>query len=99
MREMSEREDRINPVDMVDVSEKQVVHRTAEAAGRITLKRETLKAIKNGMIKKGDPFPVAEVAGILAAKKTSELIPLCHLIPLTKVDVSFRVAEDYVEAM
>ena len=83
---------------MVDVSEKQVVHRTAEAAGRITLKRETLKAIKNGMIKKGNPFPVAEVAGILAAKRTSELIPLCHPIPLTKVDVSFKLAEEYVEA-
>ncbi len=48
--------------------------------------------------KKGDPFPVAEVAGILAAKRVSELIPLCHPIPLTKVDVSFRIGEDHVEA-
>ena len=95
---MSEHEDRINPVDMVGISEKQVVHRTAEAAGRIILRKETLKAIKNRMIKKGDPFPVAEVAGILAVKKTSELIPLCHPIPLTKVDVSFKMGEEHVEA-
>lgn len=94
---MSGQEDQINPVDMVDVSEKQVVHRTAEAAGRILLKRETLEAIRSGLIKKGDPFPVAEVAGILAAKKVSELIPLCHPVPLTKVDVSFQMAEDHVE--
>jgi cyclic pyranopterin phosphate synthase len=95
---MSERENRINPVDMVDVSEKEVVHRTAEAAGRIILRRETLWAIRDGLIKKGASLPVAEVAGILAAKKTSELIPLCHLIPLTKVDLSFKMAADHVEA-
>jgi cyclic pyranopterin phosphate synthase len=91
-------EDRINPVDMVDVSKKEVVHRTTEAEGRIVLRRETLWAIRDGLIKKGNPLPVAEVAGILAAKKTSELIPLCHLIPLTKVDLSFRLAEDHVGA-
>jgi len=88
----------INPVDMVDVSEKPIVHRGAEAAGKIVLKKETLEAVRSGTIKKGDPFPVAEVGGILAAKKVSELIPLCHPIPLTKVDVSFKVAEDHVEA-
>lgn len=95
---MRGQEDRINPIDMVDVSEKPVVHRTAEAMGRIIMKRETLAAIRSGLIKKGDPFPVAEVAGILAAKKVSELIPLCHPIPLMKVDVSFQMAEDHVEA-
>jgi len=83
---------------MVDVSEKQIVHRTAVAAGKIILRRETIEAIRSGLVKKGDPFPIAEVAGILAAKKVSELIPLCHPIPLTKVDVSFGVAEEYVEA-
>jgi cyclic pyranopterin phosphate synthase len=83
---------------MVDVSEKEVVHRTAEAEGRIVLRRETLWAIRDGLIKKGNPLPVAEVAGILAAKKTSELIPLCHPIPLTKVDLSFKLTEDNVEA-
>jgi len=83
---------------MVDVSEKEVVHRTAEAEGRIILRRETLWAIRDGLIKKGDPFPVAEVAGILAAKKTPELIPLCHPIPLTRVDVSFTLTEEHVEA-
>jgi len=88
----------INPVDMVDVSEKPIVHRATEAVGKIVLKKETLEAIRSGTIKKGDPFPVAEVAGILAAKKVSELIPLCHPVPLTKVDVSFKVAEDHVEA-
>jgi len=88
----------VNPVDMVDVSEKQIVHRTAEASGKIFLKKETLEALKKGDIKKGNPFPVAEVAGILAAKKVSELIPLCHPVPLAKVDVSFKVAEGSVEA-
>jgi len=83
---------------MVDVSEKQIVHRTAEASGKIFLKKETLEALKKGDIKKGNPFPVAEVAGILAAKKVSELIPLCHPVPLAKVDVSFKVAEGSVEA-
>lgn len=95
---MNERGSRIKPLDMVDVSEKRVVHRTAEASGRILLKGETIEAIRKGLIKKGEPFPVAEVAGILAAKKVSELIPLCHPIPLTKVDVSFQVAEGHVEA-
>ena len=95
---MGERGGEVNPLDMVDVSEKRVVHRTAEAAGRILLRRETLEAIRRGAIKKGDPLPVAEVAGILAAKRVSELIPLCHPIPLTKVDVSFRIGEDHVEA-
>ncbi|RJS90500.1 cyclic pyranopterin monophosphate synthase MoaC [Candidatus Bathyarchaeota archaeon] len=95
---MGERGGEVNPLDMVDVSEKRVVHRTAEAAGRILLRKETLEAIRKGTIKKGDPFPVAEVAGILAAKRVSELIPLCHPIPLTKVDVSFRIGEDHVEA-
>jgi len=95
---MSKQGDEIKPIDMVDVSEKPIVRRAAEAAGRIVLKKETIEAIRKGTIKKGDPFAVAEVAGILAAKKVSELIPLCHPVPLTKVDVSFKVAEDHVEA-
>ena len=88
----------INPVEMVDISEKQTVHRSAEAIGKILLKRDTLRTLRNGLIKKGDPFAVAEVAGVLAAKKVSELIPLCHPIPLIKIDLSFEIVEDHVEA-
>lgn len=83
---------------MVDVSEKPVVRRTAQAVGRIILSTETIKTIREGRVQKGDPFPVAEVAGILAAKRVSELIPLCHLIQLGRVDISFQIGEDHIEA-
>lgn len=98
MKRLSETRRFVDPLEMVDVSDKRVVRRTAEAVGRIFVSRETIRTIREGKIEKGDPFPVAEVAGILAAKKVSELIPLCHSIPLGKVDVSFQITEDYVEA-
>jgi len=77
---------------MVDVSGKPEILREATAAGSIKLKPETIVLIKGGKIAKGDPLYTAKIAGILAAKKTSELIPLCHPLPLTKVEVEAKVS-------
>lgn len=74
---------------MVDVTEKNTTFRQATATGKITMHPETLARIHAGKIKKGDVLAVAQVAGIMAAKKTSDLIPMCHLIPLTGVDIHF----------
>jgi len=73
---------------MVDITDKPVTNRMAKAAGVITMKRETLEAIRSGVTKKGDVIAVARIAGIMAAKRTAELIPLCHPIPLTDVDLT-----------
>jgi cyclic pyranopterin monophosphate synthase len=78
---------------MVDVGEKDDTERLAIARGEVVMKPETLALIRAGSIKKGDVLPVAQVAGIMAAKKTSELIPLCHPLPLTKVDVDLALDE------
>ncbi len=77
---------------MVDVSGKPEILREAMAEGKIVLKPETVNLIKEGRIAKGDPLYTAQVSGILAAKKCSELIPLCHPLPLTKVEVAVKVA-------
>ena len=76
---------------MVDVSSKAEIFREATAAGTIRLKPETVKLVIEGKIAKGDPLYTAKIAGILAAKKTSELVPLCHPLPLTSVDVEAKV--------
>ena len=76
---------------MVDVSEKTETTRIAIACGEIRMKPETLALIKAGAMKKGDVLTVAQIAGIQAAKKTSELIPLCHPLPITKVDVDMQI--------
>ena len=78
---------------MVDVSAKPEIFREATAAGTIKLKSETITLIKESKIAKGDPLYTAKIAGILAAKKTSELVPLCHPLPLTKVDVEAKVVD------
>lgn len=83
---------------MVDVGDKPVIHRMAEAAGRIMLSKKTLEEIKAGRIKKGDPLLVSEVAGMNAAKQTSLLIPHCHHIPLDLVRVDFRMNDRSIEA-
>jgi cyclic pyranopterin phosphate synthase len=90
--------ERSNPIKMIDVSDKEVVHREAEATGRIRLMPETIEKIRSGRIKKGNPLPAAEVACILAVKKTPELLPLCHPIPITSVEAEFIVTEDNIEA-
>ena len=77
---------------MVDVSGKVEILREATAKGTIKLKPETVTLIKEGKIAKGDPLYTAKIAGVLAAKKTSELVPLCHLLPLTSVEVKTEIA-------
>ena len=75
-------------MSMVDIGKKPTIYREATAEGIIRLKSETLKFIREGKVEKGDVFESAKVAGILAAKKTSELIPLCHPLPLSNVNVN-----------
>ncbi|WP_333668906.1 cyclic pyranopterin monophosphate synthase MoaC [Elioraea tepidiphila] len=84
---------------MVDVSAKATTERTATAKGRVVMAPETLAAITGGAIKKGDALAVAQLAGIMAAKRTSELIPLCHPLPLASVKVALtpNAAEHAVE--
>ena len=84
-------------MSMVDVSAKPEVYREAKAKGLIKLKPETLKLIMKGKVEKGDVFSVAKVAGIMAAKNTSNLIPLCHPLPLTNVELDLRIIENGVE--
>lgn len=82
---------------MVDVSEKENTNRIAVAFGKICMKKETLEKIRNQEIKKGDVLGVAQVAAIMAAKRTFETIPMCHPIPLTGADVDFQVVTDGIE--
>lgn len=79
---------------MVDVTPKDVTHRIARAAGKVLMNDHTLGLVKTGGIKKGDVLAVAQVAGIMAAKRTWETIPMCHQIPLTGVDVHFAYEPD-----
>ena len=81
-------------VRMVDVGGKPMTRRTAVARGRITLTPRVLHLIEEGSVAKGDPLQAARVAGIMAAKRTAELIPLCHSIPLTSVEVDFEQRAD-----
>ena len=76
---------------MVDVSAKPVTTREAIAHGIITMNAEAFAAVQSGTVKKGDVLGVARIAGIMATKRTSELIPLCHPLPLTKVGIEFRL--------
>ena len=82
---------------MVDVSEKDITLRTATAIGRVVLNSETFALVAEGKMKKGEVLAVAQVAGIMAAKRTWEIIPMCHPIALTGVDISFQMfAEENV---
>ena len=76
---------------MVDISEKNVTERLASAISSISMNKETLNMIKNGNAKKGDVLGIARIAGIMAAKKTSELIPLCHPVSLSSVSINFEI--------
>jgi cyclic pyranopterin monophosphate synthase len=84
-------------VRMVDVSGKAVSAREAVARGRIRISNEALGMIRAGALKKGDPLQIARVAGIMAAKQTADLIPLCHPLPLTHVEVTLEAASDGYE--
>ena len=85
-----------NSVAMVDVSGKAEIFREATATGVIRLKSETVNLIKEGKIVKGDPLYTAKIAGVLAAKKTSSLVPLCHPLPLTNVEIEAEIAQGEV---
>ncbi len=78
---------------MVDVGEKTVSHRVAIAGGRIRMQAETLQQVQNRGHKKGDVLGVARIAGIMAAKRTSELVPLCHPLSLTTVEIEFDIEQ------
>jgi cyclic pyranopterin phosphate synthase len=82
---------------MVDVSEKDATHRTATAAGTVFMLPSTADAIRTGGVPKGDVLAVAQVAGIMAAKRTSEIVPMCHPLLLTGVDVRFALGADRVD--
>ncbi len=78
---------------MVDVGDKEVTSRVAVARGYVSIQPETARLIKEGLMKKGDVLTIAQLAGIMGAKKTSELIPLCHPLPLDRVDVDLELDE------
>jgi cyclic pyranopterin phosphate synthase len=82
---------------MVDISDKKIVHREAIASGCIFLQPSTIEMIKNNLVKKGDVLSVARIAAINGAKKTFDLIPLCHNIPINKIDVSLEVKKDRID--
>jgi cyclic pyranopterin monophosphate synthase len=82
---------------MVDVSDKPVTGRTATARGRVAMRPETAVMIREGTAKKGDVLGVARIAGIMAAKRTVELIPLCHPLPISAVTLDLTVEGDAVE--
>jgi cyclic pyranopterin monophosphate synthase len=82
---------------MVDVSGKPATARDAVARGRITISRVALEAVRDGSLAKGDPLQAARLAGIMAAKRTADLIPLCHPLPLSMADVELRPRRDGYE--
>lgn len=86
--------DETGAAQMVDVSDKPVTHRTAIAEGAVRMEAETLRLIMRGMTAKGDVIATARIAGIMAAKKTHELVPLCHPIMLAKVTIDIEADED-----
>jgi len=93
MAELSHLDDR-GRARMVDVSEKDITSRIAVARGAIHMRPETLELIRGGKVEKGDVFSVARVAGIMAAKRTSELIPMCHPLNLTSIKIELTPGND-----
>ena len=88
--------DHVGAARMVDVGEKAVVRRAATAAGRVRMAPETVALLREKALPKGDALNTARIAGVMAAKRTPELIPLCHSLNLTAVDVVFEVGEEEV---
>jgi len=89
----------VNPkgeASQVNISTKHIVHREAIASGTIYLQPQTIELIKNNQIKKGDVLSVARIAAIGGAKKTFDLIPLCHNIPIDHIDISFEIKENRI---
>lgn len=89
--------DRKGNAVMVDVTEKKITEREASASGRIQVSKDVYEAVKSGTASKGDVLGVARVAGIMATKQTSNLIPLCHVLSLTKATVDFQMLEESCE--
>jgi cyclic pyranopterin phosphate synthase len=85
--------DEAGEVRMVDVSEKVVTKRRAAASAKVLMKAETINAIREQTNPKGNPLEIARIAGIMAAKQTASLIPLCHQLPLSKVDVTAELTD------
>ncbi|MEM1684965.1 MAG: cyclic pyranopterin monophosphate synthase MoaC [Acidilobaceae archaeon] len=88
----------MSSVSMVDISEKTAVYREAIASGKIILRPETIKIIRDKIVEKGDVESVASVATILAVKNTPQIIPLCHPIPITHVSIEFSYGDNFIEA-
>ena len=86
--------DRAGRVCMVDVSRKAATAREAVARGHITMSPAAIEAIRAGRVAKGDPLQAARLAGIMGAKRTADLVPLCHPLPLTHVDVELTATPD-----
>ena len=84
---------------MVDVTEKDSTFREAIAEGTVVVNPDTMELIKSGGIKKGDVLAVAQVAGVMAAKKTSDIIPMCHPLMLTGVDITFELTETEIHIL
>ena len=93
MKELTHVDENGNAV-MVDVSDKEVTARYARAGGVIKMSEEALEAVADGTVPKGDVLATARIAGIMAAKKTAELIPLCHQLQLSKVRIDFDICPD-----
>jgi cyclic pyranopterin phosphate synthase len=83
---------------MINIGDKKIIPRCAEASGRIYLSKKTLDSIIKREIKKGNPLDVAQIAAIQAVKKTPDIIPMCHNIPIDSVTTDFTMAEAYIEA-
>ncbi len=86
-------------VKMVEISKKEDIKRVAVASGKIKLKKDTIRKIAEGKVEKGNVLTTAQIAAIMAVKKTPELIPLCHPLNITGVDVDFNIGEDFIEAV
>jgi len=89
--------DETGKIKMVDVSAKDITTRRAVASGRVLMNAETIAALRSNSNPKGDPLEIARIAGIMGAKRTSELIPLCHQINLSKVNVTAELTDEGVE--
>jgi len=86
--------DKDGRVNMVDVGTKPITHRIAVAQGRLTASSDTITLIRTGTAKKGDVLTVAEIAGVMATKRTADLIPLCHPLPITSAKLNIEVSSD-----
>lgn len=84
---------------MVDISSKKDVFREAIAEGYIKLRKETIEKVRKGEIEKGDVFSISKIAAILGVKKTTELLPLTHPIPITHVDLNYEVSSDFIKVV